>query len=99
MGCTSPSRVASSPWASTSRAPDRKSTRLNSSHPTISYAVFCLKKNVALHGLETRIRASKATKGKTYTGRGGTPVLRNCYDFLLMSEDIKIIEAANLFLK
>src|SRR5438876_7763615 len=27
---------------------DRKSTRLNSSHPSISYAVFCLKKkNVA----------------------------------------------------
>src|SRR4051794_32268192 len=25
-------------------APDRKSTRLNSSHPSISYAVFCLKK-------------------------------------------------------
>src|SRR5690348_17811032 len=24
--------------------PDRKSTRLNSSHPSISYAVFCLKK-------------------------------------------------------
>src|SRR6202000_3579270 len=24
---------------------DRKSTRLNSSHPSISYAVFCLKKN------------------------------------------------------
>ena len=23
---------------------DRKSTRLNSSHPVISYAVFCLKK-------------------------------------------------------
>src|SRR5438876_6714670 len=28
-------------WAS---GPDRKSTRLNSSHPSISYAVFCLKK-------------------------------------------------------
>src|ERR1035437_7343677 len=27
------------------RAPDRKSTRLNSSHANISYAVFCLKKN------------------------------------------------------
>src|SRR5438876_7616771 len=27
-----------------SRALDRKSTRLNSSHPSISYAVFCLKK-------------------------------------------------------
>src|SRR2546430_6422372 len=27
------------------RAADRKSTRLNSSHSQISYAVFCLKKN------------------------------------------------------
>src|SRR5690348_18120015 len=26
---------------------DRKSTRLNSSHPSISYAVFCLKKKSA----------------------------------------------------
>src|SRR5690348_18000442 len=26
------------------RLEDRKSTRLNSSHPSISYAVFCLKK-------------------------------------------------------
>src|SRR2546430_11150687 len=39
---------------------DRKSTRLNSSHSQISYAVFCLKKNTRsqiprtreLHGLE-----------------------------------------------
>src|SRR5258708_10853858 len=30
---------------------DRKSTRLNSSHQIISYAVFCLKKkNAAMHG-------------------------------------------------
>src|SRR5256885_12369396 len=29
---------------STRRSPDRKSTRLNSSHLVISYAVFCLKK-------------------------------------------------------
>src|SRR5205085_6462512 len=28
---------------------DRKSTRLNSSHSQISYAVFCLKKNKAEH--------------------------------------------------
>src|SRR3712207_8094788 len=28
-----------------SNLPDRKSTRLNSSHANISYAVFCLKKN------------------------------------------------------
>src|SRR4051794_41747867 len=30
------------------RAEDRKSTRLNSSHPSISYAVFCLKKKKKL---------------------------------------------------
>src|SRR5258708_16586886 len=28
---------------------DRKSTRLNSSHQIISYAVFCLKKKTAVH--------------------------------------------------
>src|SRR5438876_4796008 len=28
---------------------DRKSTRLNSSHPSISYAVFCLKKKNKTH--------------------------------------------------
>src|SRR5690348_17524965 len=27
---------------------DRKSTRLNSSHPSISYAVFCLKKKIGI---------------------------------------------------
>src|SRR2546426_4373798 len=31
-------------WQSGSRGRDRKSTRLNSSHLVISYAVFCLKK-------------------------------------------------------
>src|SRR2546427_1100447 len=34
---------ARTPWARSSRR-DRKSTRLNSSHSQISYAVFCLKK-------------------------------------------------------
>src|SRR3989442_9973338 len=32
-----------------SRRPDRKSTRLNSSHVRISYAVFCLKKKKNMH--------------------------------------------------
>src|SRR5438876_8237598 len=31
-------------YAVACRRSDRKSTRLNSSHPSISYAVFCLKK-------------------------------------------------------
>src|SRR5471030_1363553 len=35
---------------------DRKSTRLNSSHLGMSYAVFCLKKKKALHGI-MRVRA------------------------------------------
>src|SRR3712207_8091223 len=37
--------------AAASGRPDRKSTRLNSSHANISYAVFCLKKkkNESIH--------------------------------------------------
>src|SRR5947209_11163756 len=43
-----PARAIRSIWMScereASRSRDRKSTRLNSSHANISYAVFCLKK-------------------------------------------------------
>src|SRR5207244_13496548 len=39
-----------------SRQPDRKSTRLNSSHQIISYAVFCLKKkNTRYHNEPNKI--------------------------------------------
>src|SRR5690348_17468803 len=34
---------------------DRKSTRLNSSHPSISYAVFCLKKKTSDDPPATRL--------------------------------------------
>src|SRR2546430_8642648 len=34
---------------SSTRSPDRKSTRLNSSHSQISYAVFCLKKKLQIN--------------------------------------------------
>src|SRR3712207_7650242 len=37
------------------QAEDRKSTRLNSSHANISYAVFCLKKKKSLHSSNTNI--------------------------------------------
>src|SRR3712207_7516414 len=37
--------------AGTTCSPDRKSTRLNSSHANISYAVFCLKKKKTTHYL------------------------------------------------
>src|SRR2546427_9617647 len=44
--CTrrSPAACASGSDARVHTGPDRKSTRLNSSHSQISYAVFCLKK-------------------------------------------------------
>src|SRR2546430_12496811 len=41
-------------WADGDTNPsDRKSTRLNSSHSQISYAVFCLKKNKYTHTLHS----------------------------------------------
>src|SRR3712207_8713693 len=36
-------------WTEQRNAADRKSTRLNSSHANISYAVFCLKKKKYKH--------------------------------------------------
>src|SRR5690625_6308051 len=44
---------------------DRKSTRLNSSHVAISYAVFCLKKNNIFKGLKVLIHKYKQMKKKT----------------------------------
>src|SRR5437870_8532140 len=44
------------------RARDRKSTRLNSSHVAISYAVFCLKKKkITLVAIETSERCIPST--------------------------------------
>src|SRR5690349_22889726 len=53
-GCRPSSRPGRFPAAPAGRAaptarPDRKSTRLNSSHVEISYAVFCLKKKNIKH--------------------------------------------------
>src|SRR5438552_12126857 len=39
------------------RGPDRKSTRLNSSHQIISYAVFCLKKKTLIHDPQLYVSA------------------------------------------
>src|SRR3712207_8769619 len=46
------------PWASPRPAMilDRKSTRLNSSHANISYAVFCLKKKIKSHKDNTELQ-------------------------------------------
>src|SRR6478672_13418686 len=42
--CTRPHRATGSTDRPRAPTPDRKSTRLNSSHDQMSYAVFCLKK-------------------------------------------------------
>src|SRR5438552_10970266 len=42
-------RMADEDWHPHAGGEDRKSTRLNSSHQIISYAVFCLKKKKILH--------------------------------------------------
>src|SRR5690242_21542902 len=45
-------------------AGDRKSTRLNSSHMSISYAVFCLKKKKSIQ----RGHVGRENSGETLTG-------------------------------
>src|SRR6266849_7391806 len=45
--------------------PDRKSTRLNSSHEWISYAVFCLKKKKKLKNSNTTPDTNNNTHGIT----------------------------------
>src|SRR5205814_5601616 len=52
MPMATASRTPGDTW--TARSSDRKSTRLNSSHLGISYAVFCLKKkkHILQYGIE-----------------------------------------------
>src|SRR2546430_4346903 len=52
------------PLAAVKGKPDRKSTRLNSSHSQISYAVFCLKKkkkNTYVMSVSVKIHADVGT--------------------------------------
>src|SRR5258707_9533016 len=43
---------------------DRKSTRLNSSHANISYAVFCLKKKKDSSGCSPPVQSYRRTTGR-----------------------------------
>src|SRR5258708_14261051 len=57
---------------------DRKSTRLNSSHQIISYAVFCLKKKMKTlnNFMQSRARSSPTSRSKYATSRRWLPSLR-----------------------
>src|SRR5690348_18167823 len=48
---------------------DRKSTRLNSSHPSISYAVFCLKKKNRQCGPAAHREDAPPTRSRDTRGR------------------------------
>src|SRR2546426_8011632 len=63
-------------WEGETDPSDRKSTRLNSSHLVISYAVFCLKKKKKTlpASLSTKTVASETAKGKVrHTGERSIP--------------------------
>src|SRR5947209_14730226 len=47
-------------WRKGGTWPDRKSTRLNSSHANISYAVFCLKKKKKTDMIQTQRKINLA---------------------------------------
>src|SRR5437773_4612389 len=51
---------------------DRKSTRLNSSHITISYAVFCLKKKKKKNKIHTYTQKIKDTSDHHYFNHSNT---------------------------
>src|SRR5207253_11400041 len=53
-------------WKVESSRPDRKSTRLNSSHVAISYAVFCLKKKKTKHS-RLSVRSTRESRADEHT--------------------------------
>src|SRR6266487_686501 len=57
---------------------DRKSTRLNSSHPSISYAVFCLKKKTchAIAASQNNERSHGTDSTRTLTLNNYSPSVR-----------------------
>src|SRR5256886_4320404 len=72
---------------------DRKSTRLNSSHSQISYAVFCLKKkkttNVEIH----RIRSFRRSLLRLSTTSSLSSVYRSSQDILQrLSEGLTLFQ-------
>src|SRR2546430_4162048 len=59
---------------------DRKSTRLNSSHSQISYAVFCLKKKSRSHSLPLVGASAPHPRITTvYALAGNTPLIADHY--------------------
>src|SRR5438876_4976299 len=60
------------------RARDRKSTRLNSSHPSISYAVFCLKKKKKNKQASRRSTCGGVHRSRSRLGRLRSSTWHTC---------------------
>src|SRR5690348_17686600 len=59
---------------------DRKSTRLNSSHPSISYAVFCLKKKTRdLDRIVAHIRLHRGRNALECASRRNLPLFPSAH--------------------
>src|SRR2546430_5517602 len=58
------------------RQQDRKSTRLNSSHSQISYAVFCLKKKIVHNA--TPVQGASISKDSSYVSVDTTRAATDC---------------------
>src|SRR5690348_13030891 len=65
------------------RRRDRKSTRLNSSHPSISYAVFCLKKKTDAINIGSTVPRILAGKAPVATRPLGPMCAQSLFFFLL----------------
>src|SRR5699024_11274548 len=68
-------------------ARDRKSTRLNSSHVSISYAVSCLKKNKtsAAHRNSARVQRAESAE----TERSHIPMVKHIGEFLRIITELR----------
>src|ERR1022692_3809704 len=85
-------------WAAGVRAcGDRKSTRLNSSHLVISYAVFCLKKKEKVKASRSNYVPIILTPQATYLILPILPVLQLRMVVLDVATGIRYIEIAGFF--
>src|SRR2546430_11551716 len=75
-GAFPPAKVAAlaAPWTWRPAPRDRKSTRLNSSHSQISYAVFCLKKKNKIQHFVDHFKREQPRKADGEHGTGSSVI-------------------------
>src|SRR5207249_7184646 len=86
--------------ATTRGSSDRKSTRLNSSHVSISYAVFCLKKKIQPYIEAERKKRDEIETGTSYCSRrfcGATCVYKSAQIYARFDKHYWHIQPAELY--